>query len=211
MNNCRLISLIIALLIFLALSLLPIISAKIGFQLLKGSHENSFRYHKKTRATEWWEKGKVEENRQYPRSIVNWPVTINTPQEAVSGQMRDVSPGGAFIYCDSFMTPNHIFFLSIHIHSSTLSLSCMAESVWSTHGGMGVRFDYDNPEQGHLLAKFILDAWRPENSLSLENCGVTGSVFLLDIRQYLTWTYFIWYVSFYLKIAKVNNYSKLNR
>ena len=102
--------------------------------------------------------GLDNENRQYPRSIVNWPVTINTPQEAVRGQIRDVSPGGAFIYCDSPMTPNHIFFLSIHIHSSTVSLSCMAESVWSTHGGMGVRFDYDNPEQGHLLSKLIIDA-----------------------------------------------------
>ena len=100
----------------------------------------------------------VQENRQWPRSIVNWPVTIKTPQETVSARIRDVSPGGAFIYCDRPMTPKHIFFLSIHIHSSIVSLSSMAESIWSTHGGMGVRFDYDNPEQGHLLAKFMLDA-----------------------------------------------------
>jgi hypothetical protein len=101
---------------------------------------------------------KLEENRQCPRSIVNWPVTIKTSHRTISGETRDVSPGGAFMYCDRPMTPKQFFFLSIHIHSSTAFLSCMAESVWSTHGGMGVRFDYENPEQGHLLAKFILDA-----------------------------------------------------
>jgi len=98
------------------------------------------------------------ENRQYPRSTVNWPVTIKTPQGNISAQMRDISPSGAFIYCDRPMTPKHIFFLSIHIHSSTVSLSSMAESIWSTHGGMGVKFHLDHPEQGKLLSKFILDA-----------------------------------------------------
>jgi hypothetical protein len=101
---------------------------------------------------------KVEENRQCPRSIVNWPVTIKTPQETISAQMRDVSPDGAFIYCDRPMTPTDIFFLSIHIHSSIVSLSSMAESIWSTHGGMGVKFHLDEPDQGKLLSKFISDA-----------------------------------------------------
>ena len=50
-----------------------------------------------------------KENRQHPRSAVNWPVTIKTPQETVSARIRDVSPGGAFIYCDRPMTPKHIF------------------------------------------------------------------------------------------------------
>jgi hypothetical protein len=99
-----------------------------------------------------------KENRLYPRNTVNWPVTIKTPQETISAQMRDVSPSGAFIYCDSPMTPKHIFSLSIHIHSSTISLSSMAESIWSTHGGMGVKFHLDSPEQSQLLSKFISDA-----------------------------------------------------
>jgi hypothetical protein len=72
--------------------------------------------------------------------------------------MRDVSPDGAFIYCDRPMTPKDIFFLSIHIHSSIVSLSSMAESIWSTHGGMGVKFHLDQPDQGKLLSKFISDA-----------------------------------------------------
>ena len=119
------------------------------------------------------------ENHQCPRRLVSWPVTIMTSQRTISVETRDLSPSGAFIYCDRPVTPKHIFFLSIHIHSSTVSLSSMAETVWSSHNGMGVRFHLDHPEQGHLLSKFILDAWRPEDSLFKVNGGVNGSAFLL--------------------------------
>jgi hypothetical protein len=101
---------------------------------------------------------KVEENRQCPRSIVNWPVTIKTSQRTIRGETRDLSHRGAFISCDRPMPPNRVFFLSLHIHSSTVSLSSTAETVWSTHNGMGVKFHQDRPEEGHLLSKFILDA-----------------------------------------------------
>jgi hypothetical protein len=154
MNN----SLIIVLLIFVALSLLRILSGQTVFQHSKGSTENLFRQYKKTRAIELREMRKEKENRQHPRGIVNWSVTINSAQGSIGGKTRDVSATGAFIYCDKPLPPRHVFCLSLHIHSSTVSLTSTAESVWSTHKGMGVRFHYDNPEQGHLLSKFILDA-----------------------------------------------------
>jgi hypothetical protein len=84
-----------------------------------------------------------KENRQHPRSKVNWPVTIKTLQETISAQMRDANPNGAFIDCDKPMTPDDLFFLSIHIHPSIVSLSSMAESIWSIHGGMGLKFHLD--------------------------------------------------------------------
>ena len=112
---------------------------------------------------------KVEENRKCPRSKVNWPVTVTTSRKTIRGETRDVSPSGAFISCDRQMPPNQTFFISIHIHSNTISLSSIAETVWLTHNGMGVKFLYDNPEQGHLLAKFILDVCRPEDSLLKAN------------------------------------------
>ena len=179
MNNSRLISLIIVFLILLVLSLIPILSGKTVFQLSKGSQGNPFQYYKTKRATEWWEVRKVEENRQWPRSIVNWPVAVTTSQRTIRGETRNVSPGGAFIYCDRPMTPKHIFFLSIHIHSSTVSVSSMAESVWSTHDGIGVRFHLDSPEQSKLISKFISDAWRPKDSLFKKHVEVTGFAFLL--------------------------------
>jgi hypothetical protein len=101
---------------------------------------------------------KVNENRQCFRSLINWPVTIKTAKRTIGGETRDVSTAGAFIHCDRPMTPKHVFFLSIHIHSSTVSFSSLAESVWSTHNGMGVKFNLDRPEQGELLSKFIADA-----------------------------------------------------
>ena len=101
---------------------------------------------------------KVEENRQCPRSIVNWPVTIKTSQRTIRGETRDLSHRGAFISCDRPIPPNRIFFLSLDIHSSTVSLSSTAETVWSTKNGMGVKFHPDDPEQGELLSKFIADA-----------------------------------------------------
>lgn len=100
----------------------------------------------------------IDENRQHPSTKINWPVTIKTSQRTIRGETRDVSPSGAFIICDRLISPNRIFFLSLHIHSRTVSLSSTAETVWSTHDGMGVRFGYDNPEQGHLLAQFLMDA-----------------------------------------------------
>ena len=101
---------------------------------------------------------KVEENRQCSRSIVNCPVTIKTSQETIMGETRDLSHRGAFISCGRPIPVNRIFFLSLHIHSSTVSLSSTAETVWSTHNGMGVKFHLDFPEQGQLLSEFITDA-----------------------------------------------------
>ena len=101
---------------------------------------------------------KVEDNRQCPRIIVNWPVTIKTSQRTIRGETRDLSHRGAFISCDRPMPPNRIIFLSLHIHSSTVSLSSTAETVWSTRNGMGVKFHQDSSEYGHLLSKFIVEA-----------------------------------------------------
>jgi hypothetical protein len=99
-----------------------------------------------------------KENRQFSRNILNWPVTIKTTQKTIKGKTRDVSPNGAFIYCEKPLPPNHIFCLSIHIYPETVSLTSMAETVWSTHNGMGVRFHLDRPQQGELLERFISEA-----------------------------------------------------
>jgi hypothetical protein len=101
---------------------------------------------------------KVEENRQCPRSLINWPVTIKTSQGTVMGETKDLSHRGAFISCGRPIPPNRIFFLSLHIQSSTVSFSSTAETVWSTHNGMGVKFHLYRPEQGELLSKFIAEA-----------------------------------------------------
>jgi hypothetical protein len=101
---------------------------------------------------------KVEENRQCPRSLIIWPVTIKTSQKTTMGETRDLSHRGAFISCGRPIPPNRIFVLSLHIHASTVTLSSTAETVWSTYNGMGVKFHLDRPEQGKLLSEFIAKA-----------------------------------------------------
>jgi hypothetical protein len=97
------------------------------------------------------------ENRQFSRTELTWPVTINTSEQTLKGETRDISPHGAFIYCDRPLPASHLFCLSIHIYSETISFTSMAETVWSTHNGMGVRFHLDRPQQGELLATFIAE------------------------------------------------------
>jgi hypothetical protein len=99
-----------------------------------------------------------EENRQYPRSTVKWPVIIKTSQTSMPGETRDISSGGAFIYCEKPQTPNKTFYLTLHIHPKIISFTGIAEAVWLTPFGMGVRFHLDLPEQHDLLSEFISDA-----------------------------------------------------
>ena len=40
------------------------------------------------------------EKRRYPRAEVNWPVTILTASGPIEGEVRNISPGGAFISCN---------------------------------------------------------------------------------------------------------------
>ena len=99
-----------------------------------------------------------KENRRYPRKTVTWPVIIKTTQRSVQGETRDVSSGGAFIYCDNPKKLNQIFYLTIHIHPKIISFTSMAEVVWLTSYGMGVRFHPNLPEEHQFLAKFISDS-----------------------------------------------------
>ena len=96
------------------------------------------------------------ENRQYPRSRMSWRVTMKTSNGIMEGQIRDISSGGAFIYCEKPLTPNQTFYLSIHIYPRLASLTSKAEAVWSTASGMGIRFRPLRPQQPQLLSKFIL-------------------------------------------------------
>jgi hypothetical protein len=76
----------------------------------------------------------------------------------MKGETRDVSSGGAFIYCEKPHTPKQIFYLTIHVHPEIVSFTSMAEAVWLTPYGMGVRLHTEQPEQHQLLSKFISDA-----------------------------------------------------
>jgi len=99
------------------------------------------------------------ENRQYPRSTVNWPVTIQTFENRImNGEIRNVSLGGAFIHCEKPPKQQQFFCVTIHIGVGVISFTSMAELVWSTINGIGIRFHPKRPEDHQLLSEFITEA-----------------------------------------------------
>ena len=80
--------------------------------------------------------------------MVEWPVAITTSQGSMEGETKDVSGGGAFIYCERPLNENESCLLMIKLPNGRVA-EISAEVVWSgTSGpdaetnprGMGVRF-----------------------------------------------------------------------
>lgn len=99
------------------------------------------------------------ENRQYPRRVVNWPVTIHTfENRIIKGETINISPGGAFIHCEKAIMQRQIFCVTIHMGVGVVSFTSMAELVWSTTNGIGISFHPKRPEDHELLSEFITEA-----------------------------------------------------
>jgi len=80
------------------------------------------------------------EKRRHPRSEVTWPVIIETVETIISGRIKDISSGGAFINCETKLPPGEVFDMVIHIQSQPTSLTGKAEVVWMGRHGIGVKF-----------------------------------------------------------------------
>jgi len=83
---------------------------------------------------------KSQERRKHLRRNVRWLVTLEASGVTRIGETKDISPSGAFIYCDSPLKPKQIFKLMISAPEMRSSLTGTARVVWSTPDGMGVRF-----------------------------------------------------------------------
>jgi hypothetical protein len=88
-----------------------------------------------------------EERRLRPRVEVSWSVTLLTPEGPISGETKDMSMQGAFIYCEKPLPLAERFVLSVKTPAT--SMQVMAQVVWSKNytdarkdepRGMGVRF-----------------------------------------------------------------------
>ncbi|HYA03968.1 MAG TPA: PilZ domain-containing protein [Syntrophobacteria bacterium] len=55
------------------------------------------------------------EKRRYPRAAVNWPVTMLTASGPIEGEVKNISPGGAFITCSAQPGLNETFRLVIKV------------------------------------------------------------------------------------------------
>ena len=81
-----------------------------------------------------------QDRRRHLRRNVSWFVTLETSDATIIGETKDISPSGAFIYCDSPLEPKQIFKLRISAPEMRTSLTGEARVVWSGPDGMGVRF-----------------------------------------------------------------------
>ena len=88
------------------------------------------------------------ESRKYPRSKGSWPVVILTDRGAIIAETRNISPLGAFIFCDRPLPPEEKIRVLI-LFPNRRHLDLPAKVTWSyPHGtekddtpcGMGVLF-----------------------------------------------------------------------
>lgn len=88
-----------------------------------------------------------KERRLQPRIEVRWPVTLLTSEGAISGETRDISMQGAFIYCDRPLPLFERFVLNVKAPAAYMQV--MAQVVWADNSkeqnkneptGIGVRF-----------------------------------------------------------------------
>jgi hypothetical protein len=82
----------------------------------------------------------AQDRRRHLRRNVSWFVTLENSGATIIGETKDISPTGAFIYCDSPPEPKQIFKLIISAPEMRTSLTGEARVVWSAPYGIGVRF-----------------------------------------------------------------------
>ena len=81
-----------------------------------------------------------KEKRRHPRKEASCFVTIETSGASRFGETKDISSGGAFIYCDRPLESEELFKVVISGPGMRNSITAEARVVWSNPYGMGVRF-----------------------------------------------------------------------
>ncbi len=90
-----------------------------------------------------------QEKRQFTRTDVNWPVVLLTPQRILTGEAKNISPGGAFLYSLTDPLEDESFRIVIKPPTSRRFLMVTAEVAWTSHRrrsddfsspGVGVQF-----------------------------------------------------------------------
>jgi len=81
------------------------------------------------------------ERRNHSRNEVNWFVTLETSGGTRIGETKDVSRGGAFIYCARPLEPRETFSFVISVPQRGTALTGKGRVVWSNPYGMGVRLN----------------------------------------------------------------------
>ena len=88
------------------------------------------------------------ESRQYPRTDVSWPVSMEISERTISAEVKNISMGGAFICCKKPLPVGAMFDVTM-VGPDNEPVIATAKVVWSNSNvpddkvinrGMGVRF-----------------------------------------------------------------------
>jgi len=100
------------------------------------------------------------EERRYPRVEVRWPCTLQTVAKSIGAELRDISVGGALIYCQDQIRLDETFQLVIKAPNGK-SLAIAIEAVWSDFDDgdkpdrFGSRFTESSEEERRFLLEVI--------------------------------------------------------
>ena len=117
------------------------------------------------------------EKRRYPRAEVNWPVTILTASGPIEGEVRNISPGGAFISCSEQPGLHETFRLVIKVPFERQYLLAKGKVARSNLydpddrtllRGVAVRFTDISESDRELLNRIVADQGDPLEHFSLE-------------------------------------------
>jgi hypothetical protein len=117
------------------------------------------------------------EKRRYPRVEVKWPVTILTASGPIEGEVRNISPGGAFISCSEQPGLRETFRLVIKVPFERQYLVTKGKVARSTlydpddpavSRGVAVRFTEISESDRELLNRIVAGHGGPQEHFSLE-------------------------------------------
>jgi uncharacterized protein (TIGR02266 family) len=89
-----------------------------------------------------------KENREHPRAVIHWSVSMETPDGTIRTEAMNISVGGAFICCEKPLPVGEIFRLTM-MGPDKEPVTATAKVAWSNvnvpedkviNRGMGVRF-----------------------------------------------------------------------
>ena len=72
------------------------------------------------------------ERRRYPRTIIEWPVSIRTDQGTMEGVTVNISGGGATVRCQNAPVLHEVCKMTINVPRLSHSLVVDAKVVWSS-------------------------------------------------------------------------------
>jgi hypothetical protein len=111
-------------------------------------------------------KGAMKDRRSHPRTAVDWPAMLITPGACIGGELKNLSPSGAFFHCFTKPEEGQPLRLVFRDPLRKKLIVVTAELAWSNIANSddiiscGIGIEFNNPlSYEHLF----LDTWTSEN------------------------------------------------